>query len=208
MVETTAGQNEPQSPTHKSTGMTTARLFSLTIAVYLTACAAEFIFIARVFGANPAMAFSLLAAIPLVVGVRMRLRWNSVNALDFVPLVLVVTFATWGNIAVVQGWYAAGLHLNPGTWTLFESPSQEDLNWKEFGREFRKDPAFKDIKIELTERKHIYWASGTLTSENDLERLVPLANKCGIPGDRLDGPYFNSVSITIPGTSRATRYRD
>lgn len=114
MAEHTESQNDfPSPPTPIDRG-TIARLFFWGIVVYFVVCAAEFIFVARAFGVTMAIALSLLTAMPLVVAVRMRSRWTSLNALDSVPLTLVVVFATWGNVAIVQGWYKAGLHQSSG----------------------------------------------------------------------------------------------
>jgi len=77
--------------------------------------------------------------------------------------------------------------------------------WDRIEKEFRKDSKFQNIKIVSTERKKIYFVSGTLEFETDLYRLIALANECGINRGHLDGPYEDSISITIPGTNRAKR---
>lgn len=73
----------------------------------------------------------------------------------------------------------------------------EDVAWGKFKKALQKDPAFKDVSINMTKRKHIHWASGTVPSHADLDRLKLLAAECGISDRRLDGPYAHSVSLFI-----------
>lgn len=204
MAEQPKTLDEPQLPPYQPKSTIAARLFSLAIMVYIVTWAVELIFIAKVFGVHRAMLLSLIPMIPLLAAVRMQLRWQRVNALDFVPLGLVVFVACFGVYAIVQSWYVAGYHQRADGWALNQPPSQEDFDWEEFVRAFAKDPSFRGLRI-----KHFrgtYWLSGSLNTESDLERLIELANKHRIKDRRLDGPYVHSISITIPGTNRARRY--
>ena len=169
-----------------------ARLFSLTMIVYLLAWAAGFAFVDRVFGLGYAMVLSLITAFPLFVGARMRHRWPTVRARELALLAFLMIFAAGSSIGVVQNWYATGM----------DRRHAEDLQFAEFGRALSKDPLFRDIKIHLTDGKNIHWVSGTVASKADLDRLNALANRCGISG-RLDGPSAYSVSIEIEAGSES-----
>jgi hypothetical protein len=76
-----------------------------------------------------------------------------------------------------------------------------DVSWAEFKRRLRRDPAFQDIQVHKSERKGIYWASRAVDSETDLARLHSLAVECGIDRPRLDGPFVDSVSLSVRGRS-------
>jgi hypothetical protein len=78
--------------------------------------------------------------------------------------------------------------------------------WTEFERLMRRDPAFRNVKINLTDRKHIYWASGTVSSAADLDRLRSLASRCGIER-RIDGPFEHSAGLTVKVSDRAGQDR-
>lgn len=181
-----------------------ARLFSLAIVVYVVAWAVGFLFVAKDFGLQGAIALSSLPMILLLVSFRMRLRWDRVNAFDFFPLGFIALFVGFGVWTLIQSWYSAGYHLRPEGWVLYHPPSQEDLDWKAFGLAFAKDPAFRGLNMQHF--RGVYWLSGSLKNEAELDRLLELAKLHGIKDRRLDGPYGHSISITIPNTSRAVRY--
>jgi hypothetical protein len=73
--------------------------------------------------------------------------------------------------------------------------------WTEFERLMRRDPAFRNVKINLTDRNHIYWASGTVSSQADLDRLRSPASRSGIDR-RIDGPFEHSASLTVKAPDR------
>jgi hypothetical protein len=99
-------------------------------------------------------------------------------------------------VFVAQAMYAHSQRKRPYN-AVLESRREEDAQWDEFKKLISRDPSFRDVKISLTDRKHIYWASGTVPSDDDLERLKLLAYQCGIKGRRLDGPMAYSVSLTV-----------
>ncbi len=42
--------------------------------------------------------------------------------------------------------------------------------WAEFGVALRRDPAFKNVEIKKSLRKGIYWVSGIVATDADLDR--------------------------------------
>ena len=183
--------------------------FFMAMIVYLIGCIAEFIFLTQQFGLKPAFVLSLISALPLAIAFYMWHRWNSIRktSFDWLSLALVVTVAAtaWTCTENIKRSYNHNVH-HGAQWTFFRPRDPGEVSWEKFGQELRKDPAFQNVKVVLTERKHIHYVSGTLKSESDLDRLKALAQKCGIFPRDLDGPYAHSISITIPGTTRATRY--
>ena len=173
-----------------------ARLFSLAFLVYLIVWAAGFGFASREFGLGAATVLSSIPALPLIVGLRMRRRWHSVQSKELVLLALLLVVAIGSSLVVVRNWYETGM----------DRYHSEDVKFVEFGRALRKDPAFQDIRICFTKTKHIYWVSGTVKSESDLSRLRFLAARYGITG-RLDGPFEDSISITIRQQQKLERKR-
>jgi hypothetical protein len=105
---------------------------------------------------------------------------------EFAFLTLLLIVAAGGVVGVVRNWYETGM----------DDRHTEDLKWAKFGQALRKDPSFREVEIQTTEPKHIYWVRGTVTSEADLIRLNSLAIENGITG-RLDGPFVSDVSISI-----------
>ncbi len=171
---------------------TSARLFSLAILGYLVAWAAGFAFISRVFGLEGAMLLSLIPVFPLIVAIRLRRRWPAVRGTDLVRLFLLLAIASGAEVFVVRDWIDKGM----------DRQHAEDLMWAEFGVALRRDPAFKNVEIKKSLRKDIYWVSGTVDTEADLERLRSLATRCGISRRRLDGPFQHSVSLIVDGSNR------
>jgi hypothetical protein len=161
----------------------------ITLSVALFACLALFVVgfaaISRVFGVGGAVALSLLLAPALVIAVRLWRRWPAVHVRELAFLAVLFCVASGGIVFVVRDWYAKGM----------DELHAEDMKWTEFQRLLRRDRTFQDVKINLN-RKHFYWASGTVASEADLDRLKSLASRCGIEG-RIDGPFVHSVSLTV-----------
>jgi hypothetical protein len=161
----------------------------MVIAVLTLAClapfAAGFVFVSRVFGLSNALGVSLLLVPPLVTAVRLCLRWPAVRGRELAFLAILLCVASGGTVLVVWDWYAGSM----------DRYHAEDVKWSEFERLIRRDPALRDVRVNLTGRKHIYGASGTVASEADLNGLKSLASRCGI-GRQLDGPFAHSVSLT------------
>jgi hypothetical protein len=161
----------------------------VTVVVTL-ACLAPFaaasVFVSRVFGLSNALAVSLLLIPPLVIAVRLRRRWPAVRGRELAFLAILLCVSSAGTVFVVWDWYATGM----------DRYHAEDVKWTEFEQLIRRDAALRDVRVNLTRRKHIYWASGTVASEADLDRLKSLASQCGI-GGQLDGPFAHSVSLTV-----------
>ncbi len=162
------------------------KLFSIAILVYLLILATGFICVSRVFGIVPTTILFLIPALPLAVGMKMRRRWPAVRMREFAFLTLLLIVAAGGVVGVVQNWYETGM----------DNRHTEDLMWAKFDQALRKDTSFREIKIQTTEPKHIYWVSGTVTSEADLSRLNSLAIENGITPP-LDGPLVSDVSIRV-----------
>jgi hypothetical protein len=169
------------------------RLMTVAPLVYLAISMAGCAFISNVFGLSGALALSLVLMPPLVVAVRLRRRWPGVRGRELAFLALLLAISCGGVAYVVRDWYETGM----------DRYHAEDERWAEFERLLRRDPALRDVRINLTDRYHIYWASGTVASEAELDRLKSLASRCGIDR-RLDGPYAHSVSLTV-GSSNGTR---
>ena len=148
-------------------------------------------FVARDFGFGGAavLVLTVLLALPLAVAVRLRWRWPAVRRRELVFLAVLLCAAAGGGSFVVRAWYADGL----------DRDHAEDMRWAEFERRFRRDPAFREVQVHKSERKNVHWASGTVETEADLARLHSLAAECGIEGRRLDGPFVQSVSLTVRG---------
>ena len=94
-----------------------------------------------------------------------------------------------------------------GTWAslrILDPPTEDDKRWAKFHREISSEPAFAKLKIES--HKGVHWVTGRLQTPTELERLLAIAENCGIRDRRLDGPYKHSISIIIPGTDRAEEY--
>jgi hypothetical protein len=157
---------------------------------------AGFVFVSFVFGLPSASALSLLLTPPLVIGVRLSRRWSAVTVRDLTFLTIVLSVALGGAAFVVWDWYATGM----------DRDHAEDVKWTEFERVIRRDSAFKDVRINLQDRKHFHWASGTVASEADLDRLVSLASQCGIE-QRLDGPFVHSRSVNVRPANQAGKHR-
>jgi hypothetical protein len=168
------------------------RPFTIILMVYFLVCGVGFAFVARVFGLEGAMVLSLIPALPLVVAVRMRCRWDTVKNKEFAFLAVLLIVAIGGVIGVVRNWYETGM----------DHRHAEDVKYAEFGRELLRDPSFRDLKINAG-LKNVHWVSGTVASEADLARLYSLAARHGIADRRLDGPYQYRVTIKIAGQTHS-----
>lgn len=161
-------------------------LMARAILLCLAFFAAGFVFIFHEFGLSAALTLSLILAPSLVVAVRLRRRWPAVRGRELAFFALSLAISCGGVAYVVRDWYEAGM----------DRYHAEDVRWAEFERRIGRDPAFRDVRINMTDRKNIYWASGTVASESELDRLKSLASRCGIER-RLDGPFAHSVSLTV-----------
>ena len=182
-----AGEQTEQSPTQPNIQRKTtlaARLFSVAIVVYLVVCVAGFIFLATVFRLIPVLILSLISALPLIGGLRLRRRWNSVKVSEIGLLVVLLAIATGGEIMVVKQWYKEGDHL---------APSEEARIWKEFKQQVHREPGLQNIEIRKLKE---YFVSGKVESEADFQRLISLATKCGIAGESYSDYWRKYVSIT------------
>jgi hypothetical protein len=163
----------------------------MLIALATLACSAillaGFIFVASAFGPGSASILVLFLVPPLIVALRLRRRWLTVRGREIVYLVILCCTAVGAVIFVVRDWYDKGM----------DRSYAEDVQWTKFEHLLRRDQAFRNVTIKLTDRKHIYWVEGTVASEEDLDRLRSLACSCGIKRERLDGPYVDSISLRI-----------
>lgn len=151
-----------------STAITTSlvgrRMLTLAIAVYLVAWGAGFVFVSREFGVVSAIKLSLIPVLPLVVALRMRGRWPTVRGREFAFLLALVIIVSGAAVGVVWNWYDTGM----------DRFHAEDLEYAEFVRVLRKDPAFHNVKASVSP-KHLFWLRGTVASDADLARLRSLA---------------------------------
>jgi hypothetical protein len=171
----------------ESPGVKTRRMVIVVVTfACLAPAAAGFVLVSRTFGLSNALAVSLLLIPPLVIAVRLCLRWPDVRGRELAFLAILFSVASGGTLFVVWDSYATGM----------DRYHAEDVKWTEFERLIRRDPALRDVRVNMTGWKHVYWASGTVASEADLDRLKSLASRCGI-GRRLDGPFAHSVSLTV-----------
>ncbi len=163
------------------------RALTCAIVALLLILVAAFYVASKEFGPSVAtmISFPLLLTIPIAV--RMRLRQAAVKRTE-ITMLAVLFFATIGGSASI--WRESARN----GWDRYHA---DDLRWAEFKRRLREEPAFRDIRVEKTLRKNIYWAEGEVDSESDLVRLLSLASECGISRQRLDGPYAHSVSLTV-----------
>lgn len=72
----------------------------------------------------------------------------------------------------------------------------EKQKWAEFERRVRQDQAFSDIIIQLHRARETHWASGTVATDSDLDRLRALALDCGIE-ESIDCPFEDTVSLFV-----------
>lgn len=172
-------------------------LIALAVLICLAPLVFGFVIVASDFGPRAASVLFFLFLLPsLVVAVRLHRRWPAVQGREVVYLAVLSCVALGAVVFVVRDWYDKGLQYYHA----------EDVRWSEFGRLMRRDPAFRNVQIRLTHRKHIYYVEGSVASQADLDRLQSLAIDCGIDRKRLDGPYIHSVSIQVWG-GRADRDR-
>jgi hypothetical protein len=167
--------------------MTRTIMIGLPVLVCVAGFVAGFACVSTVFGVSSAVVLSLLFAPTLAVSMRLFFRWPDVRGRELLFLAVLFSVTVGGAVFVVCDWYSTGM----------DRLHTEDLKWASFERLLRLDPAFQDVKVNLTDAKHIYWASGTVASDAELDRLKFLASHCGIEGGRIDGPYQDSVSLTV-----------
>lgn len=165
------------------------RILVVMALVWLVVPIASFVYVSGHFGMVPAIGWSVVLALPLVALARMVRGRPAVRVREYVYLAILCACVLSLWVFVVQGAFANGAHHRYA----------EDVRWRTFERRCSQDPAFRFIQIHKTARKNIHWASGTVATEADLDRLKGLAVECGIEGG-IDGPYAHSVSVTIaPG---------
>ena len=140
-----------------------ARRMTLDVAVFacLALLVGGFAFVSQEFGSRSAAVLSPLFAPPLVVAVRLHLR------------------CAVGSSYSSQS-CSASRPVAVCSWCGLDRDYAEDVRWAEFKTRLRQDPAFWDVRVNKSERKDIHWASGTVASEADLDRLRSLAAECGI----------------------------
>jgi hypothetical protein len=167
--------------------------WQISIGVAILTClagiAAVFAFVSPDFGSTAAGVLSLLFAVPLVIAAKYLRRMPTARWRGFAFIVALLCVVSGGVVFVVRDWYAKGM----------DRLHAEDVKWANFERRMRDDPAFKKVKINVTNRKNVYWASGTLPTVADRVRLDQLAEECGIVGRQLDGPFVHSISLTVEG---------
>lgn len=156
-----------------------------------------FVSVSSAFGPRAAAGLSLFLLPALVVAVRLHRRWPAVRGREIAYSAVLFIAGMGAIVFVVHDWYDNGMDYRHA----------EDVQWSEFDRLMREDPAFQNVHITLTNRKHIYYVEGTVPSEADLDRLKSLALSCGIKREPLDGPFTNSISLTVEATGRGDRNR-
>lgn len=150
--------------TTTNASLTSRKVLSLALPAYFVLCFAGVAFAYRVFGFVPAIGLSLILLVPFIFGIRMRGRWQSLRPRELVLLCVLLVIVLGAASVLVWNWYAIGMD----RWHT------EDMQYAEFGRLLRKDPAFRNIELYVS-GKHISWIRGTVTSKADLDRLRSLA---------------------------------
>jgi hypothetical protein len=157
--------------TKSNASQASRKLFSLVLLAYLTLSLAGFAFVWRVFGLAAANCLSLIQVLPLIAGIRMRRRWQSLRQREFAYLVTLLVVAVGAVVGLVWAWYAAGL----------DRQHSSDMELAEFNRLLHKDPAFRDVELEVSPRRWVFSGAqmlsirGTVASQADLDRLKSLA---------------------------------
>lgn len=163
------------------------KAIGVAILVALAVLVVGFAFVSQEFGYYGAAVYSLILVPPLVVAIRLYRKWPSASVRELVFLAVTFFFAIGGAAFILNAWYADGL----------DRDHAEDVKWDQFEKRVRKDPRFQNVQIHKSERKNVYWVTGTVESQADLERLRSLAAECEIDRQRLDGPYVHSISLTV-----------
>jgi hypothetical protein len=141
-------------------------MLTLVVAAYLLVWGAGFIFVSQEFGIVSAIKLSLIPVLPLVVALRMCSRWPTVRGREFAFLLALVIIVSGAAVGVLWNWYDTGM----------DRFHAEDLEYAEFVRTLRKDPAFHNVK-PFVSPKHLFWLRGTVASDADLARLRSLADQ-------------------------------
>ncbi len=142
-----------------------AQRFLSALVAYAVVCVVGFVVIASKYGLRPSLALSLIAIAPVLIGLRIHRRWESVRSQEFVFLAILWVICIGGVTLITRAWDEGGFY-----GTVFATPTEEDSNWKRFKNELRRDAAFRDLTIEHF--RGVSWVKGSLGSEADLERLV------------------------------------
>jgi len=150
--------------TTTNVSLATRKALSLALLAYFALWLAGLAFVYRVFGFIPAIGLSLILVFPFLVGVRMRGKWQSLRPQEFVFLSALLVIVLAAGSGLVWNWYATGM----------DRRHTEDVQYAEFGRLLRKDPAFRNVELFVS-GKHIFWIGGTVASKADLDRLRSLA---------------------------------
>lgn len=169
----------------------TIRLWVLGVAVVASVAmvVGGFVFASRTFGSDNAFGLALLLILPLVASVRLCWRWPAVQGRELGFLVVLFCVVAAGGFFVVRRWDHLGLDWRHA----------EDVKWGAFESRLRQDPAFRDVQIHRPERKSLYWASGGVASQADLERLKSMAAECGLDRKQFEGPYSPGVRMDVRG---------
>jgi hypothetical protein len=133
-------------------------IFSLAITLYLIVFGIIFVFVSQVFGSGAAIFLSLIPLFPLLIAIRMRIKWQTLKGRELVYLgvLLIITFCSVPGL--IWYWYDLGM----------DHFYAEHIERLEFLRLLHNDPAFQSLK--LVERKGC-WLEGTVPLESDLDRL-------------------------------------
>jgi hypothetical protein len=147
-----------------------ATVFTGLILAYLVGCLVHFLVVSYVFGSGLALWLCVILAFPLIVGVRLRLRWPAVRGRELVLAIFLAAFAILGVGYLVTEWHRTGL----------DRDHAQDVAYANLDRALQNDPAFRDVQIRFTRGKHIYWISGSVDSQEDFDRLKILVAEFGI----------------------------
>jgi len=146
---------------------TAKKAFSLGTAVYAVVWLCVFIFASQVFGMGPAAGLSLVLAFPLLVAVRMLLRWSAARGRDFALLLVLLAFVFGGGVYTVWYWYDVGM----------DSEHASDVRFAELTRIAHEDPAFQNVEFSIADYKGRYVITGRVASRADFERFQTLCDQ-------------------------------
>jgi hypothetical protein len=159
------------------TGVTSSatgrRVFSLAVAAYVVLSSAALCFLFQTFGCDyKTIVLLLILAVPWIVALRMRRRWQATQGREFAFLAVLMLFVLGGSGYAVWYWFDNDFH------RLYA----EDVRFSKLTREVRADAAFRNVRLSATRFKvnvSLYSITGTVASQSDLDRLKLLAERYG-----------------------------
>ena len=146
---------------------TMRKAFTIAIVGYLIAWAATLVFVSCVFGSGLVIGLSLVPAVPFVIALLMRGRWETVRQRELALLFTLVVLVAGAVVFVIFGSYAAGIDRRHAV----------NVACAEFSRLLLADPAFRYVTLSHENYKSPVAVRGVVDSHADLDRLLTLADQ-------------------------------